>query len=47
VEQWLHTGEIASACKGGWGLTRRREREVKEPNARRGGAFPAEDTMWQ
>jgi hypothetical protein len=47
VEQWLHTGETASARWGGWGLTRRREREAEEPSARRGGAFPAEDTTWQ
>jgi hypothetical protein len=36
-----------SARGGGWGLTRRREREAEEPSARRGGAFPAEDTTWQ
>jgi hypothetical protein len=32
---------------GGWGLTRRRERGVEQPSARRGGAFPAEDTTWR
>jgi hypothetical protein len=45
VEQWLHTGETRAG--GGWGLTRRRERGVEQPSARRGGAFPAEDTTWR
>jgi hypothetical protein len=47
VEQWLHTGETASARGGGWGLTRRQERGAEEPSARRGGAFPDEDTTWR
>jgi hypothetical protein len=47
VEQWLHTGETALARRGGWGLTRRGELEAEEPSARRGGAFPAEDTTWR